>query len=67
MEMIPSTPLRKKWRKMSWGAEEALVRQLAVYQARLFEKPFQKIGSLFLQDYTLVVSQRQPEPLPQAF
>jgi hypothetical protein len=67
MEMIPSTPLRKKWRKMSWGAKEALVRQLAVYQARLFEKPFQKIGSLFLQDYTLVVSQRQPEPLPQAF
>ncbi|KAK2744786.1 hypothetical protein FQN55_006542 [Onygenales sp. PD_40] len=47
MELMPGQPLRRKWRKMSMEAKEELVKQLASYQAKLFEKRFDGIGSLY--------------------
>jgi Ser/Thr protein kinase RdoA (MazF antagonist) len=47
MEMMPGSTLRRRWRKMSWDAKTAIVRQLAEYQAQLHAKSFPKIGNLF--------------------
>ena len=50
MEMMPGVPLRKRWRKMSWEAKEEIVRRLVKYQAQLFEKRFEQIGNIFVQE-----------------
>ncbi|KAK2811483.1 hypothetical protein FQN50_002106 [Emmonsiellopsis sp. PD_5] len=47
MELMPGQPLRRKWRKMAMGAKEDLIKQLASYQAKLFEKRFDGIGSIY--------------------
>ncbi|KAF3004299.1 hypothetical protein E8E13_008766 [Curvularia kusanoi] len=47
MTDVPGTTLYKAWRKMSWESKEAVVKQLAEYQAKILENKFQKIGSLY--------------------
>ncbi|KAK8076918.1 hypothetical protein PG996_003088 [Apiospora saccharicola] len=50
MEMMPGSPLRKRWRTMSWNAKKTIVRQLVSFQAQLFENRFSKIGNLYDKD-----------------
>lgn len=55
MDNVPGTTLHKAWRKMSWDAKEAIVKQLVQYQAQLFEHRFQKIGNVYRRGDQLVV------------
>ncbi|KAF1962556.1 kinase-like protein [Byssothecium circinans] len=47
MDMCDGTPIRKKWRKMTWEKKEAVIRQLARFQAELFGKRFEGIGNIY--------------------
>lgn len=49
MEKMPGATLRKRWRKMSWEAKKDIVKDLARFQAQLFDKRFSGIGNIFFQ------------------
>lgn len=55
VDQAPGTTLYKTWRKLSWDAKEAIVKQLAEYQVQLSERKFQKIGNLYRQNDVFVV------------
>ncbi|PGH01708.1 hypothetical protein AJ80_08975 [Polytolypa hystricis UAMH7299] len=66
MGMMPGEPLDKKWTKLPMSAKEELVRQLARYQAKLFEKRFLRIGSLYKSsDYEVAETPTDPAIDPQ--
>lgn len=51
------TTLYKAWRKMSWDSKEAVIKQLAQYQAQIFENKLQKIGNLYYDAGEFAVNQ----------
>ncbi|KAJ4989869.1 kinase-like protein [Stagonosporopsis vannaccii] len=55
MDQAPGTTLYKAWRKLSWDAKEAIVKQLAEYLMQLTECKFQSIGNLYRQNKGFVV------------
>ena len=50
MTLVPGRPLREAWRKMSMTKKEALVKQIAGYQAQLFDHKLDSIGNLYNSD-----------------
>ena len=47
MELVPGTPARRQWRKLSMEVKEGLVKNVAEYQAQLFNSiKFRAIGTL---------------------
>lgn len=57
MDDIAGLALWKVWRKMSWASKEALIRQVAKYQAQTFEQKFYRIGNLYSQNEGFAVGQ----------
>ena len=51
------TTLHKAWRKMSWDSKEAVIKQLAQYQAQMLENKLQKIGNLYHDGEKFAVDQ----------
>jgi aminoglycoside phosphotransferase (APT) family kinase protein len=47
MERKPGRPLADAWGSMTWAQKEALVREVAELQAKLFRRRFSQIGSLY--------------------
>jgi hypothetical protein len=51
------TTLYKAWRKMSWDSKEAMIKQLAQYQAQMLDNKLQKIGHLYYDASEFEVNQ----------